>query len=190
MNELVMPTYKLKAFLTLSKGHRTNTRAALPYAAATMNRLLLVDVSGSRVRFAHTNQMWFVSHTTYQDEMHPRGLWAIDGHYNLDMNKLKQLDMSVRNKEVVLDLDELRASFVAEDYLKGLDFSILTERNSNGDVATASTFDVGLLQAVTRFFKDAHCPNVKVIYPERSFSPIQWDFGAGEYQGLLMPIRS
>lgn len=190
MNELVMPTYKLKAFLALSKGRHTTTRAGLPYAAATVNRLLLVDVSGSRVRFAHTNQMWFVSHTTYQDEMHPRGLRAIDGHYNLDMDKLKQLDISLRNKETALDLDGLRATFVDEDYLKGLDFSILTERNSKGDVATASTFDVGLLQAVTRFFKDVHCPNVKVIYPERSSTPIQWDYGAGEYQGLLMPIRS
>jgi hypothetical protein len=46
------------------------------------------------------------------------------------------------------------------------------------------------LQTVTRFFKDTHCPNVRVIYPERSFSPIQWDYGAGEYQALLMPIRS
>lgn len=156
----------------------------MPYAAVTMNRLLLVDIDGRRIQFTHTNQLWFVRHNTFQLG------YVANGHWCLDIDKLRNLDLSLKHKEVGLDLDGLRASFVAEDYLKGLDFSILTERNRKGDSTTCSTFDVGLLQAVSRFFKDAHCPNVKVIYPERSFSPIQWDYGAGEYQGLLMPIRS
>lgn len=149
-NILTVPTFELKAFLTLSKGKPTNTNVRTLYSPC--GRCLLVDISGKRVQLTHTN-------------------------------------LTLKNKTTALDLDGLRATFVADNYLQGVDFSILCQKHKQGKHADGSTFDLGYLQAVTRYFKDAKCSRVNVTYPQQAFEPLQWDYGVGDYAALLMPIR-
>lgn len=183
-NILTVPTFELKAFLTLSKGKPTNTNVRTLYSPC--GRCLLIDISGKRVQLTHTNQVWFVRRTSYDFDV----TRAAEGYYVLELAAIAALDLSLRNKLTALDLDGLRATFVAEDYLKGIDFTILCERNKKGKQhADGSTFDLGYLQAVTRYFKDAKCSRVNVTYPQQAYSPLQWDYDAGSYSGLLMPIR-
>lgn len=182
-NILTVPTFELKAFLTLSKGKATTSGARTLYSPC--GRCLLVDISGTRVQMVHTNQVWYVRRRAYDFDVSR----AAEGYYVLELAAIAALDLSLRNKLTALDLDALRATFVAEDYLKGIDFSSLCEKHKQGKHADGSTFDLGYLQAVTRYFKDAKCPHVNVTYPQKAFEPIQWDYGVGDYAALLMPIR-
>ena len=183
-NILTVPTFELKAFLTLSKGKPTALSKPVT-CYSPCGRCLLVDISGKRVQLTHTNQIWFVRRTSYDFDI----TRAAEGHYVLELAAIAALDLSLRNKLTALDLDGLRATFVAEDYLRGIDFTNLCEKHKKGNHADGSTFDLGYLQAVTRYFKDAKCPRVNVTYPQHAYSPLQWDYEAGSYSGLLMPIR-
>lgn len=184
VNILTVPTFELKAFLTLSKGKPTNTAARPLYSPC--DRCLLVDISGNRVQLTHTNQIWFVRRTAYSFDVSR----AVDGYYVLDLAAIAALNLSLRDKVTPLDLDALRATFVNDTYLQGIDFSSLCEKHRQGKHADGSTFDLGYLQAVTRYFKDAKCPQINVTYPQEAYSPLQWDYKRkGSYSGLLMPIR-
>lgn len=183
MNILTVPTFELKAFLTLSKGKATASGARTLYSPC--GRCLLVDISGKRVQLTHTNQVWFVRRRAYDFDVSR----AAEGYYCLDLDLISKLDLTLRNKLTAIDLDGLRATFVADNYLQGVDFSILCNKHKKGEHADGSTFDLGYLQAVTRYFKDAKCPHVNVTYPQQAFEPLQWDYGVGDYAGLLMPIR-
>ena len=182
-NILTVPTFELKAFLTLSKGKPTNTSVRTLYSPC--GRCLLVDISGKRVQLTHTNQVWFVRRRAYDFDVSR----TAEGYYVLDLAAIAALDLSLRNKLTALDLDSLTATFVADDYLKDVDFSILCQKHKQGKHADGSTFDLGYLQAVTRYFKDAKCSRVNVTYPQQAFEPLQWDYGVGDYAALLMPIR-
>ena len=184
MNILTVPTFELKAFLTLSKGKPTSQSKPVT-CFSPCGRCLLVDISGTRVQMVHTNQIWYVSRRAYDFDV----TRAAEGYYVLDLAAIASLDLTLRNKLTALDLDGLRATSVAEDYLKAIDFSILCEKHKQGKHADGSTFDLGYLQAVTRYFKDAKCPLVNVTYPQKAFEPIQWEYGGYNYSGLLMPIR-
>lgn len=184
MNILTVPTFELKAFLTLSKGKPTSQSKPVT-CYSSCGRCLLVDISGTRVQMVHTNQIWYVRRRAYDFDVSR----AAEGYYVLELAAIAALDLSLRNKLTALDLDGLRATFVAEDYLKGIDFSSLCEKHKQGKHADGSTFDLGYLQAVTRYFKDAKCPLVNVTYPQKAFEPIQWEYGGYNYNGLLMPIR-
>lgn len=183
VNILTVPTFELKAFLTLSKGKPTNTAARPLYSPCA--RCLLVDISGKRVQLTHTNRIWFVRRTAYNFDVSR----AVDGYYVLDLAAIAALNLSLRDKVTPLDLESLRATFVDDTYLQGIDFSALLEKHKQGKHADGSTFDLGYLQAVTRYFKDAKCPQINVTYPAQAYSPLQWDYESGDYSGLLMPIR-
>lgn len=182
-NILTVPTFELKAFVTLSKGKATSSGARTLYSPC--GRCLLVDISGKRVQLTHTNQVWFVRRRAYDFDV----TRSAEGYYVLDLAAIAALDLSLRNKTTELDLDSLRATFVADNYLEGVDFSILCEKHKQGKHADGSTFDLGYLQAVTRYFKDAKCTRVNVTYPQKALEPLQWDYNVDNYAGLLMPIR-
>ena len=183
VNILTVPTFELKSFITLSKGRATNVPARTLYGPAA--RCLLVDISGKRVQISHINHIWFVRRTSYDWDVSG----ALEGHYVLNLDMIKALDFKTHKQNISLDLDELRATFVPENYLQGIDFSILCERQKKGKHADGSTFDVGYLQTIHRYFKDAKCPEINVTYPQETYSPLQWDYESGSYQALLMPIR-
>lgn len=183
MNKLYLPKKELQAFMTLSKVRPANS--TLSYTGQMCNRLLTVDISGKRVKVTHTNQLHFVQATSWD-----RHIDATDGYWCLDMDKLRQINLSTfkRDAEVPLLLDDLRATFVGEDYLKGVNFDILTEKHKGGTATLSCDYDAALLAGIMAFYK-ATKKLVRVHFPQEYFQPLQVNALDGSCNALVMPVR-
>ncbi len=184
MNKIYVPKKELQAFMALSRVRPANS--TFTYMSSQCNRLLMVDVSGKRVKLTHTNQLWFVQATSWG-----RKIDATDGYWCLDIDKLKQIDLPSfkgRDAEVPLLLDDLRASFVGEDYLRGINFDILTQKHKGGYATLSCDYDAALLSGVMAFYK-ATKKLVRVTFPQEYFQPLQVNALDDSCNALLMPVR-
>jgi len=183
MNKLYLPKKELQAFMALSRVRPANS--TFNYMSSQCNRLLLIDVSGKRVKVAHTNQLWFVQAISWD-----RNIDATDGHWCLDIDKLKQIDLPAfkRDAEVPLLLDDLRATFVNEDYLRDINFDILTQKHKGGAATLSCDYDAALLAGIMAFYK-ATQKLVRVTFPQEYFQPLQVNALDGSCNALLMPVR-
>lgn len=184
MNKIYLPKKELQAFMALSRVRPANS--TLNYSSQTCNRLLTIDVDGKRVKVTHTNQIWFVQAISWD-----RKIEATNGYWALDIDKLKQIDIASfkgRDAEVPLLLDDLRATFVGDDYLRGIQFDILLQKHKGGNPTFSCDYDAALLAAVMAFYK-ATKKLVRVQFPQEYFQPLQVNAIDGSCNALLMPVR-
>ena len=183
MNKFYLPKKELQAFMALSRVRPSNS--TFSYMSRQCNRLLLIDVSGKRVKVAHTNQLHFVQATSWD-----RHIDVTDGHWCLDIDKLKQIDLPAfkRDAKVPLLLDDLRATFVNEDYLRDINFDILIEKHKGGAATLSCDYDAALLAGIMAFYKATN-KLVRVQFPQEYFQPLQINALDGSCNALLMPVR-
>ena len=186
MNTVSVPKNVLKAFIQLSNQKPRNT--SLNYTSRLDNELLLVDVDGKRITLTHTNRLWFVQLVSYSYETD-----ACDGHWCLEIKKLKQIDMSAckgADACIPLALESLRYVGLPSDHLKDLNFDILINKQAKGKKhADACSYDTGLLGAVTKFFLQTGTI-VRVVFPTKEFEPLYLHSGEFDAKALIMPVRS
>lgn len=183
MNKLYLPKKELQAFMALSRVRPASS--TFNYTSSQCNRILLIDVSGKRVKVAHTNQFHFVQAISWDWHIE-----ATDGHWCLDIDKLKEIDLPAfkRDAEVPLLLDDLRATFVNEDYLKDINFDILTQKHKGGAATLSCDYDAALLAGVMAFYK-ATQKLVRVHFPQEYFQPLQVNALDGSCNALVVPVR-
>lgn len=186
MNTVSVPKNVLKAFIQLSNQKPRNTE--LNYTSKLDNDLLLVDVDGKRVTLTHTNRLWFVQLVSYSYDTD-----AYDGHWCLEIKKLKQIDTSPckgADACIPLVLESMRYVGLPSDYLKDLNFDLLLTNQVKGKKhAYACSYDTGLLGAVTRFFSQTGTI-VRVVFPIMDFEPLYLHSGEFDARALIMPVRS
>lgn len=190
-NLVTLPVYELRAFEKLSRAKSTD------FVDQVLAGCLFVRVRDLRHEVFYVSKYFMAHHFYVAYEA-----TAEDGHYVLDMNKVKGAIKGIASSSLLtFDLDELRNTHVAHDYLKHLDLESFTDA-LNAGACEWQLFNADYLAAVSTFLAGIKPDRpVECHYPPDPTIPMLarvrgYDFKVaknqvcyGELTTILMPCR-
>ena len=190
-NSTTLPVYELRAFEKLSRTKSTD------FVDQTLAGCLFVRVHDLRHEVFYVSKYFMAHHFYVAYEA-----TAEDGHYVLDMRKVKGAIKGIASTSLLtFDLNELRNTHVANDYLKHMDLESFTDAINPG-ACEYQLFNADYLAAVSTFLAGCR-PNhpVQWHYPPKPTIPMLarvtgYDFKVakdqtcyGELTAILMPCK-
>ena len=190
-NSTTLPVYELRAFEKLSRTKSTD------FVDQTLAGCLFVRVHDLRHEVFYVSKYFMAHHFYVAYEA-----TAEDGHYVLDMRKVKGAIKGIASTSLLtFDLNELRNTHVANDYLKHMDLESFTDAINPG-ACEYQLFNADYLAAVSTFLAGCR-PDLPVQwhYPPKPTIPMLarvtgYDFKVakdqtcyGDLTAILMPCK-